>query len=302
MQFDINQHRSFFIAADTDSAIFTLEPLLIKKLGEDYKDKFSDGEVLGEIKILLKRYSDKLNNEFLNKLSKEKFNVTHHKFNWKTENILKTALWTGKRRYAQYIVEKEGVKVEEIDMKGLELGKSNMNPIFKKFGENFIKNILFNTPKHELDNSIIDFYNLLKQTDPRLLGKPTGVKQINSYRIPPTSGEIFSRFRLKAPSNTKAAVRYSDLLRFRKLDKKFETIIEGDKILIINLKQNPYQIDTIGLPNSKIPDEIDEFVRKYIDIDEIFESMILNKLKELYLDLRWDFPNLNPNIGKFFSF
>jgi hypothetical protein len=302
MQFDINQHRSFFIAADTDSAIFTLEPLLIKKLGEDYKDKFSDGEVLGEIKILLKRYSDKLNNEFLNKLSKEKFNVTHHKFNWKTENILKTALWTGKRRYAQYIVEKEGVKVEEIDMKGLELGKSNMNPIFKKFGESFIKNILFNTPKHELDNSIIDFYNSLKQTDPRLLGKPTGVKQINSYIIPPTSGEIFSRFRLKAPSNTKAAVRYSDLLKFRKLDKKFETIIEGDKILIINLKKNPYQIDTIGLPNSKIPDEIDEFVRKYIDIDEIFESMILNKLKELYLDLRWDFPNLNPNIGKFFSF
>jgi hypothetical protein len=302
MQFDINQHRSFFIAADTDSAIFTLEPLLIKKLGEDYKDKFSDGEVLGEIKILLKRYSDKLNNEFLNKLSKEKFNVTHHKFNWKTENILKTALWTGKRRYAQYIVEKEGVKVEEIDMKGLELGKSNMNPIFKKFGENFIKNILFNTPKHELDNSIIDFYNSLKQTDPRLLGKPTGVKQINSYRIPPTSGEIFSRFRLKAPSNTKAAVRYSDLLRFRKLDKKFETIIEGDKILIINLKQNPYQIDTIGLPNSKVPDEIDKFVKEYIDVDKIFESMLLNKLKELYLDLRWDFPNLNPNIGKFFSF
>lgn len=302
MQFDINQNRSFFIAADTDSAIFTLEPLLIKKLGEDYKDKFSDEEVLSELKIFLKRYSDKLNNEFLNKLSKEKFNVTHHKFNWKTENILKTALWTGKRRYAQYIVEKEGVKVDEIDMKGLELGKSNMNPIFKKFGENFIKNILFNTPKHELDNSIIDFYNSLKQTDPRLLGKPTGVKQINSYRIPPTSGEIFSRFRLKAPSNTKAAVRYSDLLRFRKLDKKFETIIEGDKILIINLKQNPYQIDTIGLPNSKVPDEIDKFVKEYIDVDKIFESMLLNKLKELYLDLRWDFPSLNPNIGKFFSF
>jgi hypothetical protein len=177
-----------------------------------------------------------------------------------------------------------------------------MNPIFKKFGENFIKNILFNTPKHELDNSIIDFYNSLKQTDPRLLGKPTGVKQINSYRIPPTSGEIFSRFRLKAPSNTKAAVRYSDLLRFRKLDKKFETIIEGDKILIINLKQNPYQIDTIGLPNSKVPDEIDKFVKEYIDVDKIFESMLLNKLKELYLDLRWDFPSLNPNIGKFFSF
>ncbi len=44
------------------------------------------------------------------------------------------------------------------------------------------------------------------------LGKPTGVKQIASYRNAPRAGEMFSTFKLKAPSNTKAAVRYNDLL------------------------------------------------------------------------------------------
>jgi hypothetical protein len=297
--------KNFIIQSDTDSLYIELKPVLdyMKSKGIEINDEDKNEFVL---KIASKIQSKA--NDNLEDVCNELFNIPKNKyFQLKQEVIASTILATGKRRYGMWVTNKEGVTIpsdhkDALDLKGLEIMKSNMNPIFKKFGENFIKNILFNTPKHELDNSIIDFYNSLKQTDPRLLGKPTGVKQINSYRIPPTSGEIFSRFRLKAPSNTKAAVRYSDLLRFRKLDKKFETIIEGDKILIINLKQNPYQIDTIGLPNSKVPDEIDKFVKEYIDVDKIFESMLLNKLKELYLDLRWDFPNLNPNIGKFFSF
>ncbi len=201
-----------------------------------------------------------------------------------------------------YITNKEGVSVDELDMKGLELMKSNMNKMFKKFGENLIKNVLFGKPKPEIDEDIISFYKTLKTLDPRQLGKPTGVKQISSYHIPARAGEMFSSFRIKAPANTKAAVRYNDLLRFKKLDKKYESIIEGDKIFIINLKKNPYHLETIGLPNAQVPSEIEEFVKQYIDVDEIFESLLANKLKNLYGDLSWEFPPLNPNVNKFFSF
>jgi hypothetical protein len=113
---------------------------------------------------------------------------------------------------------------------------------------------------------------------------------------------MFSTFRIKAPYNTKAAVRYNDLLKFKRLDKKFESIVEGDKIFVINLKPNVYKLETIGLPNAKVPEEIEKFVKDYIDIDEIFETLLLNKLKELYKDLKWSFPSLNENIGKFFKF
>ena len=51
-----------------------------------------------------------------------------------------------------------------------------------------------------------------------------------------------------------------------------------------------------------MPEDIEKFVKTYIDVDEIFESMILNKLKELYKDLSWDFPPLNENVNRFFSF
>jgi hypothetical protein len=102
--------------------------------------------------------------------------------------------------------------------------------------------------------------------------------------------------------NTRAAVVYNDLLKFKKLDKKYESIIEGDKLFIINLKQNPYNLKVIGIPNAKTPPEIEEFVKTYIDVEEIFESLLGNKLKSLYIDLSWDFPPLNANVKKFFAF
>ena len=97
-------------------------------------------------------------------------------------------------------------------------------------------------------------------------------------------------------------VRYNDLLKFKKLDKKYESIIEGDKLFVINLKQNPFNIETIGVPNAQVPPEIEEFVKTYIDVEEIFNSLLANKLKSLYEDLKWTFPPLNPNVGKFFAF
>jgi hypothetical protein len=272
---------------------------LLKHRYPDLKLEDKNDKIL-ELAQEIQTYS----NEYLNDLSKKMFNIkpdTHY-FQLKQEVICAGVLTTGKRRYAMYVTNKEGVNVEELDIKGLELMKSNMNKRFKKFGEQLIKDILFGKIKTEIDQTIIDFYKLVKTLDPKELGKPTGVKQISSYKNASRAGEMFSTFKLKAPSNTKAAVRYNDLLKFKRLDKQYESIIEGDKIFIINLKANPYKLETIGLPNAKVPEDIEKFVKQYIDVDEIFESLLLNKLKELYKDLKWEFPPLNANVTKFFAF
>jgi len=295
---ELKSDKQFICISDTDSMYIELGDLL--------KHRYPDSTPDQKDELILKMATEiqDESNHYLNELCKKVFNINpkKHYFQLKQEVIAKGILVTGKRRYAMYITNKEGVAVEELDMKGLELMKSNMNKRFKGFGEQLIKDILFGKAKTEIDQTIIDFYKLVKTLDPRELGKPTGVKQIASYRNAPRAGEMFSTFRLKAPSNTKAAVRYNDLLKFKRLDKQYESVVEGDKIFIINLKANPYKLDTIGLPNAKVPDEIEKFVKTYIDVDEIFESLLLNKLKELYKDLKWDFPPLNANVNKFFAF
>ena len=46
---------------------------------------------------------------------------------------------------------------DALDMKGLDVMKSNFPPLFRSFGEELIKKILFDTPKPEVDKYILDF-------------------------------------------------------------------------------------------------------------------------------------------------
>ena len=295
---ELGVEKQHICISDTDSMYIVLGDLLKHRYPDLKPEEKNDKTLKLAIEI-----QDEANAD-LNRICKSLYNIepNTHYFQLKQEVICSSVLTTGKRRYAMYVTNKEGVAVEELDMKGLELMKSNMNKLFKKFGEDFIKNILFGKEKSEIDNDIVTFYKTLKTLDPRQLGKPTGVKQIHAYHLPAKAGDMFSGFKIKAPYNTKAAIRYNDLLKFKKLDKKFESIIEGDKIFVINLKQNPYNLETIGLPNAQVPPAIEEFVKTYIDVEEIFDSLLANKLKSLYLDLKWDFPALNKNVGKFFAF
>jgi hypothetical protein len=182
--------------------------------------------------------------------------------------------------------------------------KSNMPPLYKKFGQSLLTEIMSGIPKPEIDKRIINFKASLDKIDWKDLAKPTGVKQINSYIAKrPSPGEIFSEFKLKAPINTKAAVYTNDLLKFKKADKKYTRFIEGDKMKYIKLKANPFNIDVLGFRgNGEDPQFLIDFIDKYVDKEDAFNSVLLNKLTGIYSDIGWDFPILNAKILKFFRF
>ena len=54
--------------------------------------------------------------------------------------------------------------------------------------------------------------------------------------------------------------------------------------------------------NSEDPPFITSLIEEFVDKDEIFNSVLLNKLETIYSDLGWDFVSLNENVAKFFSF
>jgi hypothetical protein len=185
---------------------------------------------------------------------------------------------------------------------GLDLMKSNMTPMYRKFGEELLQQIMFGAPKSDIDKRILDFKKFVKDLPLGDIAKPTGVKQVSSYiDRKPGIGEIFSTLKLKCPINTKAAVWYNDLLRFKKLDKKYPCFREGDKMRYIQLKDNPYRIDVIGFTGND-PEFITEFMNKYADREQGFESSLMNKLVGIYDDLGWVMPQMNENASKFFKF
>jgi DNA polymerase elongation subunit (family B) len=292
----------YIVTSDTDSLFIQVKDLIRKR----YPDvNLNNREEAVKYVLEIATEIQKVANENLNTLVVELFNLHDrpHYFELKQEVVLERGYFAGKRRYAQFIVNKEGVPVEELDIKGLDLMKSNFAPYFRKFAKGLIQDIMFGKPKPEIDKQIIAFRESINTVDWRLLLKPTGLKNIGEYiASKPQPGEIFSKLELKCPINTKAAIYYNDLLRFKKLDKKHNTFQIGDKMFIAYLKDNPYRIDVIGFNGYDDPPFITEFIEKYLDKVQLFDSMLKNKLETLYEDLKWGKPIFNNTINKFFKF
>ena len=287
---------------DTDSCYVNAEPLL-RKLNPDFDD-LDESTKADKLEAMSLEYEKKIN-EYYNHLALDAFNVPvdKHRLEMKTECTIRSAFFSGKRRYAQYITKKEGVPCNEIDVKGLDFKKSNFPPLFRTFFEEILHKILFGATREEIDKEILAFKESLKDIDFVEISKPTGVKNVKKYTGLPASADcIFSEFENKAPVGVKAAVRYNDLLKFKGLDKKHTQIVEGDKIKWVYLRDNPYKIDTMGFLDFDLPKPIRKFIEEYVDIPRSFDTILKNKLESFYQDLGWGNLTLNTYVQQFFKF
>jgi DNA polymerase elongation subunit (family B) len=296
--------KDYIVTSDTDSLFIQVKDLILFRKPELAT---ADQETIVQEVLKVATEIQSLANNYLNTLVQELFNIKFpdepHYFELKQEVVLDRGYFAGKRRYAMHIVNKEGVTVDELDVKGLDLMKSNFPPIFRKFGEHIINEIMFGREKTDIDKQILDFRTSIRTVDWKKILKPTGLKKMKEYiASPPMTGDIFSRLGNKCPINTKAAIYANDILRFKKLDKKYPTFQIGDKIYIVYLKDNPYRIDVVALNGYNDAPELLEFAEKYIDRDGLFDSVMKNKLESLYSDLGWGAVVLNQNINKFFQF
>jgi len=286
---------------DTDSNYYNAEPLLrhlypnFDEMGEEEKDN-----KLEEIAL---KYQD-LITDYYSEMSVNVFNVPVHRFEMKTECIIRSAYFRATRRYAQWITKKEGVVKNELDIKGLEFMKANFPPIFGKFFNKILEMALKGTKQSEIDKLLLEFreHIMSKDLDITILGNPTSVKTLNDYiERAPKPGEMFSLIKPKAPAPVKAAIKYNDLLSFWGLDKQHSRIVQGDKVKWIYLKDNPYKIEALAFLDFDMPDKIRTLLNDYADKHKSFESILESKLEGFYHDLGWSL-NLNPYRNMFFSF
>jgi len=293
--------KNYCAYVDTDSNYYNAEPLLrhlypnFNKMDEEEKDN-----KLEEIAL---KYQD-LITDYYSEMSTNVFNIPVHRFEMKTECIIRSAYFRTTRRYAQWITKKEGVVKNELDIKGLEFMKANFPPIFGKFFNKILELALKGTKQSEIDKLLLDFreHIMSKELDITILGNPTSVKTLNDYieRLP-KPGEMFSLIKPKAPAPVKAAIKYNDLLTFWGLDKQHSRIVQGDKVKWIYLRDNPYKIEALAFLDFDMPEKIRTLLDDYADKHKSFESILESKLEGFYHDLGWSL-NLNPYRNLFFSF
>lgn len=287
------------IYIDTDSIFFSAVPILDKRK-PGWEDK-TQNEIAGYVNEIAEEVQDYLN-QFYDIFSERILNVPKdkHRLEIKKEYVAKAGLWIAKKRYAQWIISDNGVPVDKLDVKGLDIKRSSFPKSFQKIMSNVLIDILKGKDELEITDMVMDFKNNLSKLSVVDIAKNSSVKNLSKYM-----GKRRKPFEIQkgTPAHVKAAIIYNDLLQHYKSPYKYSPMRDGDKIKWVYLKNNPMNIDGVALNGYNDPPEIEEFIQSYIDYDRIFERELKNKLQDFYDAVGWgDIISEKRNAEKFFSF
>ena len=296
---ELGETKEHCIYTDTDSVFFSALPLVKKRY--PHVDVYDDKAMSEKILIIAKDVQEHINTTY-NVMAKKLFNINDHRFDIKQETIAKAGIWIAKKRYAQWIINVEGHTLDKLDVKGIDVVRSNFPAALRTFMAGVLQDILQNKTKDYIDNKVLDFREEIETLPILDVAKPTGVKNIEKYTLD-YDGSSRTATKKGCPAHVKAAISYNDMITALKQTHLGE-VREKEKIKWVYLKPNPYGYESMALKGYDDPQEIVEYVEKYIDYNKHFQSDLENKLLAFYTALGWGkLPAKNTKmIQKFFDF
>lgn len=284
------------IYTDTDSVFYSSIPLLDENIEEMDEEEIIDATI--EKATELQNYLNKSYDYYARKM----LNIPEgqHRFDIKQELVASRGLWmSAKKRYAQWIVNDEGDPTSELDVKGMDIVRSDFPPAFDSVMEKVVITILKENDQNKVDQIILDFEDKLHDFEIEKVANPTGVGSASDYQK-----ETLGQYKKGAPVYFKAALAYNDLLKHHGLTDSHEPISDDSKIKWVYLHDNPLGLDQLGFKgNGNDPKEIMEFIGKYADYDKMYEKALKSKLEDIYEAIGWKFPSsTKQRAGKFFEF
>lgn len=289
-----------------NSVIVSSNPF-IEKFG---KSKEEDDEIIKVALDIIGEVQEYINSKY-EILAKKGLNITaKHYLNIKQEWIAKSGFFiSSKKRYALKKVHEKGFKFDhpEYSYTGIEMVRSDFPIQYKVVLGDILQSILDLKDKFEIDTKIFDFKGKLKDiTDIEGIMMLKGVKEVTKYDTPAQSAsgvtqlvtfsQSVSEFVKGTPIHVKSAINYNTLLRELKLE-NYIPINDDDKIKYTYLLKNPYNFETIALPEDEFPQEVYDFIATYINNEENFRSILIKKLESYYNALGWGIvseQSLNP--------
>lgn len=261
------------------------------------QDEIADhvNDIAGEMQEYLNQYYDLLSERIFN-VPKDK-----HRLEIKKEYVAKSGLWIAKKRYAQWIISNNGIPVDKLDVKGLDVVRSSFPKAFQELMSQVLIDILKGVDDKTITANIREFRDNMDNVHINDLGKNSSVKNMQKYS---NEGEIgMFNFVKGTPAHVKAALSYNTLIEHWNIPYKYSRMRDGDKIKWIYLKDNPLGLESIGYFGYNDPSKLVEFIEKYADREKVFERELINKLQDFYDALGWGIViNEKETAKKFFDF
>ena len=215
-------------------------------------------------------------------------------------------LFITKKRYAINIYDLEG-KRQDIDGKmgkvkamGLDLKRADTPKYVQEFLMEVLMMVLGGSPRDEVIDRIKNFKHWLSEQDSWTKGSPKSVNKLTYY------GELEKRSKTgkaNMPGHVRAALNYNYLRRMSN-DQYSQKIVDGMKVIVCSLKDNPLGFTSVAYPTDelRLPQW---FLDLPFDDKEMERKLVDEKIDNLLGVLKWDLrssTNTDSTFDDLFSF
>ena len=210
------------------------------------------------------------------------------------ECVADTGLFITKKRYAVRVVDLEGDRKDKdgslgkVKAMGLDLKRSDTPVFMQDYLKTLLDMVLDLKPEKELLESITNFRREFKERPGFEKGSPKRANKIGHYqRLEEKQGKA------NMPGHVRASINWNTLKRMNG-DKYSQDIVDGMKVIVCKLKQNPLQYTSVAYPTDEL--RIPEWFKELPFDGDAMESVIIdNKLDNLIGVLKYDLESTKQN-------
>ena len=280
------ENEDYVIASDTDSLYISFDRLVSKL--------FKEGTSTEKIVNFLDKIASEKLEPFIDKSYKnlaEVMNAYDQKMVMAREVIADKGIWTAKKRYILNVHDSEGVRFAEpkLKMMGIEAVKSSTPQICR---DNIKKalTLIMQEDEATVQKFISEFKNEFFSSSFEDVAFPRTMSSLQS-------GRISKGVKVGVPIHVRGSLLYNKLIEENNLNKKYETIKDGEKIKFCYLRQpNPVRENVISIINV-LPDEFG--VSQYIDYETMFSKTFIEPLSFILDSIGWSAEKRNTLEGLF---
>lgn len=234
------------VAGDTDSVYFSAWPII--------KDQVESGEMEWTKETAVKLYdaiADQVNESFPT-FMEQAFHCPRNQgaiIKCGREIVGDAGLFIKKKRYAINVYDKEGKRLDKdgktgsIKAMGLEVKRSDTPKYIQKFLMELLELTLSGKSKEEVIEHIRQFKYILSDQEPWTKGSPKAVNKLTYYG----NLDKHSKKKPNIPGHVRAALNWN-YLRKAYSDNYSMEIMDGMKVVVCKLKQNPLGFTSVAYP------------------------------------------------------
>lgn len=196
------------------------------------------------------------------------------------EIVAESGLYITKKRYAALVIDNEGFRTDvdgkpgKVKAMGLDLRRSDTPVFMQEFLSELLLMVLTGKPQEDVLERITVFRKEFSERPGWEKGSPKRANKVGHYRrLEEKQGKA------NMPGHVRASLNWNTLKRMNG-DKYSEEIVDGMKVIVCKLKQNPLGYTSVAYPTDQM--RLPEWFKELpFDDSAMAETIIDNKLDNL---------------------